>query len=410
MIRTCIAAGVACGSAGLPVVDMIEVSVRTRDGMPERERLRDHPAHRRADDVRAADVERFHQPDDVVRHLVQRVRRLDRPAGDERLHRGEDVRNAGVGEDRRPADVAVVEPDDVEAALRESGAERLVPEEHLGTETHDQQHRRRGRVAAGIVLELDVVDAGARHRGSISGARRHRQAPTTRAARRGTIARFPSRGAGAICFAMPVPPFGSALRARVSANLAAHDRLATPIEDRRAAAVALTLVRGDDGDDACFLLTRRAPRLRAHAGQWALPGGRLDRGESAAAAALRELREEVGLTVGDDDVLGYLDDYATRSGYVITPVVVWGGESAALAPNPIEVAAVYRVPLAILEAPEVPRVHYIPESERPVIAIPMMGTHVHAPTAAIVYQLREVAVHGRGTRVAHFEQPVFAWR
>jgi 8-oxo-dGTP pyrophosphatase MutT (NUDIX family) len=203
--------------------------------------------------------------------------------------------------------------------------------------------------------------------------------------------------------------FGPELRARVSANLAGHDRLTVPIEDRHAAAVAVTLVPETTGD-ACFLLTRRASRLRAHAGQWALPGGRIDVGENAVAAALRELAEEVGLRVSEEQVLGYLDDYETRSGYVITPVVVWGGEDPEVVPNPTEVAAVYRIPLADLDRPDVPRIHYIPESDRPVIAIPMVGTHVHAPTAAIVYQLREVAVHGRATRVAHFEQPVFAWR
>ena len=158
------------------------------------------------------------------------------------------------------------------------------------------------------------------------------------------------------------------------------------------------------------MLTRRASRLRAHAGQWALPGGRVDAGETAARAAIRELAEEIGLEVAADNVLGHLDDYATRSGFVITPVVVWGGAATELAPNPQEVAAVHRVPLAVLEHPEVPYVHRIPESDRPVISIPMVGTHVHAPTAAIVYQLREVALHGRDTRVAHFEQPVFAWR
>jgi hypothetical protein len=74
------------------------------------------------------------------------------------------------------------------------------------------------------------------------------------------------------------------------------------------------------------------------------------------------------------------------------------------------VAAVYEVPLALLEDPRVPQLRRIPESDRPVISIPMVGTDVHAPTAAIVYQLREVGLHGRETRVAHFEQPVFAWR
>jgi mutator protein MutT len=201
----------------------------------------------------------------------------------------------------------------------------------------------------------------------------------------------------------------SDLRERVQANLAAHLREAVQPGERYAAAVAATVVSDDQGRP-CFLLTRRAARLKNHAGQWALPGGRLEAGESAAEAALRELSEEVGLRVSDGEVLGFLDDYATRSGFVVTPVVVWGGEARSLAPDPREVAAVHRVPLSVLEHPDVPRLRRIPESDRPVISIRMAGTWVHAPTAAIVYQLREVAIHGRPTRVAHFEQPVFAWR
>ena len=110
------------------------------------------------------------------------------------------------------------------------------------------------------------------------------------------------------------------------------------------------------------------------------------------------------------DVIGLLDDYPTRSGFVITPVVVWAGASADLLPDPREVAAAYRIPLEELDHPEIPRLRRIPESDRPVISIPLAGHDVHAPTAAVVYQFREVALHGRETRVAHFEQPVFAWR
>jgi len=203
--------------------------------------------------------------------------------------------------------------------------------------------------------------------------------------------------------------FAGVLQRRIRDNLAAHTRETIALEGRRAAAVAVTVVGNGEGE-ACFLLTRRASRMRRHAGQWALPGGRLDEGESPTDAALRELAEEVGLGCGSDAVLGTLDDYATRSGFVITPVVVWGGAVGVLVPDPEEVAAVYEVPLALLEDPRVPQLRQIPESDRPVISIPMVGTDVHAPTAAIVYQLREVGLHGRGTRVAHFEQPVFAWR
>jgi 8-oxo-dGTP pyrophosphatase MutT (NUDIX family) len=198
------------------------------------------------------------------------------------------------------------------------------------------------------------------------------------------------------------------LRERIRANLAAFEREPHAGPPLRAAAVAVALVPGDEGRP-CFVLTRRAPRLRAHGGQWALPGGHIDAGESPEAAALRELAEEVGLDAAPASVLGRLDDYATRSGFVITPVVVFC-DSAALAPNPQEVAAVYRVPLAELDRPDVPRLRAIPESDRPVISIPLLGTFIHAPTAAVLFQLREVAVWGRSTRVSQYEQPVFAWR
>ncbi|HYC00183.1 MAG TPA: CoA pyrophosphatase [Candidatus Limnocylindrales bacterium] len=202
--------------------------------------------------------------------------------------------------------------------------------------------------------------------------------------------------------------FDCDLRQRVRTHLETFERRAYRRCGLKPAAVAVTLL-ADDLMRPCFVLTRRAARLRTHSRQWALPGGRLDAGESAEQAAVRELAEEVGLELGTDRVLGLLDDYPTRSGYVITPVVIWAPRSAALRPNPCEVAEVYRVPLAELEHPDVPQVRRIPESIRPVISIPLMGTNIHAPTAAVLYQLREVAVWGRNTRVAHFEQPVFAW-
>jgi 8-oxo-dGTP pyrophosphatase MutT (NUDIX family) len=203
--------------------------------------------------------------------------------------------------------------------------------------------------------------------------------------------------------------YAEALRQRIAANLTDFSREEHRDPSLRRAAVALALLPDDDGQ-ACFVLTRRAAKLRSHRGQWALPGGRLDEGESPDDAALRELHEEVGLELGAECVLGVLDDYPTRSGYCITPVVVWAGAAARLAPNPEEVAAVYRVRLSELERTDVPQLRTIPESERPVISIPLLGTHIHAPTAAVLYQLREVALHGAATRVAHFEQPVFAWK
>jgi 8-oxo-dGTP pyrophosphatase MutT (NUDIX family) len=171
----------------------------------------------------------------------------------------------------------------------------------------------------------------------------------------------------------------------------------------RHAAVAVLLV-GDAQGRACIVVTRRASRLRAHAGQWALPGGRVDPGEGDVEAALRELDEELG-TSGRP--LGVLDDYATRSGYRITPVVLLGDREPQLRPDPAEVAAAHLVPLTDIGEP---RFVSIPESDRPVVQLPMLGTLVHAPTAAVLLQALELVLHGRVTRVAHLEQPVFAWR
>ncbi len=166
----------------------------------------------------------------------------------------------------------------------------------------------------------------------------------------------------------------------------------------------------DVSGGAAFLLCRRASRLSAHAAQWALPGGRLDPGETAVAAALRELLEEVDIDLTDETVLGLLDDYPTRSGYVITPVVIWGGGRLDPRPAPDEVVAVYRVGLHQLQRPDSPRFIAIPESERPVVQIPLGNDLIHAPTGAVLLQLRWLGLEGRHDSVAELEQPVFAWR
>ena len=119
-------------------------------------------------------------------------------------------------------------------------------------------------------------------------------------------------------------PYGQATRERIRSNLAAYPRRAAVPEGLRAAAVSVVLAPLP-GRTTAFLLTLRAPRLNAHAEQYALPGGKLDAGEDALTAARRELHEELGVEAGPEQVLGVLDDLPTRSGYLITPLhcIAW---------------------------------------------------------------------------------------
>jgi 8-oxo-dGTP pyrophosphatase MutT (NUDIX family) len=207
-------------------------------------------------------------------------------------------------------------------------------------------------------------------------------------------------------------PFDGNFRRAVANRCAAFTRL--PASEAggalKQAAVAITLVEAEGASgETAFLLTKRARGLRAHKGQYALPGGRVDAGETAVTAALRELEEEIGLKLGAEDVLGLLDDYPTRSGYLITPVVIWAPRNAPLRPNPEEVASIHRIAFADIARADAVDFIVIPESDRRVIRIRMNGGLVHAPTAAVVYQFHEL-IAGRTTRVVDLEQPVFAWR
>ena len=193
--------------------------------------------------------------------------------------------------------------------------------------------------------------------------------------------------------------------------------------DRRHAAVAVAITEAGHGAEVeglpdlaawstapALLLTKRASDLRNHAGQWAMPGGRIDVGETPELAALRELHEEVGLELSADAVLGRLDDYATRSGYVITPVVVWAGAARELKPNADEVASIHRIPVGELMRDDAPLLNHVKGAEHPVLRMPIGTRWIAAPTAAFLYQFREWCVLGRETRVAHFDQPAFAWK
>jgi 8-oxo-dGTP pyrophosphatase MutT (NUDIX family) len=207
-------------------------------------------------------------------------------------------------------------------------------------------------------------------------------------------------------------PFNDTTRRNIVARCAAFARLpaSEPALGLKRAAVAIALVEtGGVAGGTALLLTLRAAGLRSHRGQWALPGGRCDEGETPVMAALRELHEELGLELGAGDVLGLLDDYPTRSGYLITPVVVWATASGAISPNPEEVASVHCIALGEIGQADAFDFTKIPESTRRVIRFRHAGRFIHAPTAALIYQFREV-LEGRDTRVAELEQPVFAWK
>ena len=216
-----------------------------------------------------------------------------------------------------------------------------------------------------------------------------------------------------------------ALRHLLADRLAAWPRHAPDESGLKRAAVALVVT--DEGTGACLdgvfsppqpgqwrsraalILTKRAAHLRRHAGQWALPGGRIDNDETPEQTALRELAEEVGLQLSETDVLGRLDTFITRSGFAMTPVVVWAGEARLLVPDPTEVASIHRIPVSEFLRADAPILEVLEGSEHPVLKMPRGDNWIAAPTAALIYQFREVCLLGRATRVAHFEQPKFAW-
>lgn len=214
-----------------------------------------------------------------------------------------------------------------------------------------------------------------------------------------------------------------ALKRRIERHLHGFDVRAASATAGRSAAVAVAVTDGGHGADlsgmpcfddwqshAALLLTRRSSKLKNHPGQWALPGGRIDTGETPEQAALREMHEEVGLELPLDAVLGRLDDYITRSGFIMTPVVVWIGPERRFVANEHEVDSIHRIPVAEFMRGDAPMLDREESDGEPVLRMPVGDNWIAAPTAAILYQFREVCIGGRETRVAHYEQPAFAWR
>jgi 8-oxo-dGTP pyrophosphatase MutT (NUDIX family) len=212
-----------------------------------------------------------------------------------------------------------------------------------------------------------------------------------------------------------------AFREVVGKNLESFQTQSAASEGARSAAVAVTIVDSGLGsglsgmleyqtwqNSSSLILTRRSSRLKNHPGQWAFPGGRIEEGESPEEAALREMDEEIGLVLDDKSILGRLDDFVTRSGFHITPVVFWGGKKSGFSPNPDEVDSVHRIPVIEFLREDAPILDE-GEGPEPVLRMPVGDDWIAAPTAAILYQFREVCLLGKPTRVAHFDQPKFAW-
>ena len=203
--------------------------------------------------------------------------------------------------------------------------------------------------------------------------------------------------------------FRPSLKNHVRSNLSDFKDLRQSTEGKKQAAVAITICQFEE--ESSVVVTRRSSKLKEHSGQWALPGGRVDKNETFIAAALRELEEEVNIKVEDEAVLGTLDDYVTRSGYVITPIVIFADlKKNQIVGNPSEVASVHFFSFTELNRKDSPNLETIPQSDRQVLSMNYLDDRIYAPTAAMLYQFREVAILGRATRVLDFDQPLFAWR
>lgn len=205
--------------------------------------------------------------------------------------------------------------------------------------------------------------------------------------------------------------FDDSLRETLVDRLTAHNVRRAPQGDARRAAVAFVVTANEAGTPAC-ILTRRPSQMGRHAGQYALPGGKVDPGETEAEAARREVEEELGISLGADAELGRLDDYVTRSGFVISPFVLWGGTGLTIVPNPGEVEKVLFIPFPEMDSQAIPHFRDGVDPDRPILysQFPTIGHSMYSPTAALFYQFREVCLRGHSTRVAHYDQPKFAWK
>jgi 8-oxo-dGTP pyrophosphatase MutT (NUDIX family) len=153
----------------------------------------------------------------------------------------------------------------------------------------------------------------------------------------------------------------------------------------RDAAVLVPIVNRPEG--LTVLFTQRSASLPDHPGQISFPGGRVDPGDAShAAAALREAQEEVGLPPVRVSLLGELASYQTVTGYVVKPVVGWVEPPFDVAPDPVEVADVFEVPLAFLLDPANQQRHFrmLGSVRRDFYAIPYAHRYIWGATAAML--------------------------
>ena len=202
----------------------------------------------------------------------------------------------------------------------------------------------------------------------------------------------------------------SSLKESIQQKLNGFEAIISTNRELIPAAVVIAISKHSTTCEACIYITLRSSSLRKHAGQLALPGGKVDAGESISQAALRELSEELGLYLPEKNVMGRLDDVHTQSGFVISPVVVWNDGNHPLNINSDEVAKVFEIPFSELISSQLASVDHTQTPPMFSIYPPTIDHKVYSPTAALVYQFREVVLLGKSTRVAHYAQPAFAQR